>query len=140
MFSKSNLLSTLVTGIYFFIAGYLIWGVLTVDFFASHAGTASGVMKDPPDMIFIALGCLIQALFLSTIYGKWARGHHSAKHGMEYGALVGAFMGLGMGLLWYGTSNLSELTGVFVEAILDIVFMAIGGALIAIMYKSTSSE
>jgi hypothetical protein len=140
MFSKSNLLATLAAGIYFFIAGYLIWGVLTVDFFTEHAGSASGVMKEELDMVFIAIGCLLQALFLSKVYSKWARGVHSAKEGLEFGALIGAFMGLGMGLLWYGTSNLTDLTGVFAEAVLDIIFMAIGGAIIAVVYKSTSSE
>jgi hypothetical protein len=140
MFSKSNLLATLAGGIYFFIAGYLIWGVLTVDFFTAHAGTATGVMKNSPDMIFIALGCLVQALFLSTLYSKWARGVHTLKQGIEFGALVGAFLGLGLGLLWYGTSNLRDLTGVFAEAVLDIVFVAIGGAIIAVVYKATSTD
>ena len=140
MFSKSNLLATLAGGIYFFIAGYLIWGVLTVDFFAEHAGSATGVMKDPGDMVFIALGCLLEALFLSTVYGKWARGVHTLKQGIEFGALIGAFIGLGMGFLWYGVSNLSDLTGVFAEAVLDIIFMDIGGAIIAVVYRSTSSE
>jgi hypothetical protein len=140
MFSKSNLLATLVTGIYFFIVGYLIWGVLTVDFFAEHAGSATGVMKEEVDMVFVAIGCLIQALFLSTLYGKWSHGVHSVKQGLDFGACIGGFIGIGMGLLWYGTSNLSDLTGVFAEAVLDIIFMAVGGVIIAIMYKSTSSD
>lgn len=138
MFSKSNLLATLASGIFLFIGGYLIWGVLTVDFFTQHAGSATGVMKDPLDMIYIALGCLFQAFFLSIIYSKWARGVHSAKEGFEFGALIGAFMGFGMGLLWYGTSNLSDLTGVFAEALLDIIFMGIAGMIIAMIYKASS--
>ena len=140
MFTKSNLLATLATGIYFFIVGYLIWGVLTVDFFTAHAGSATGVMKEAPDMVFIALGCLLQALFLSTVYGKWARGVHNVKQGLDFGAFIGGFIGLGMGLLWYGTSNLSDLTGVFAEAVLDIIFMAVGGIIMALVYKATSSE
>ena len=138
MFSKSNLLATLATGIFLFLGGYLIWGVLTVDFFSQHAGSATGVMKEPIDMVHVALGNLFQAFFLSTIYSKWARGVHSAKGGFEFGALVGAFMGIGIGLLWFGVANLSDLTGVAVEAILDIVFMGIAGVVIALVYKATS--
>ena len=140
MFSKSNLLATVVTGIYYFLAGYLIWGVLTVDFFAQHEGSATGVMKEEVDMAFVALGCLLQAFFLSTLYGKWSQGIHGIRNGLVFGALVGGFIGLGMGLLWYGTSNIFDLTAAFTEAVLDIIFMAVGGAIIAIMYKSTSSE
>ena len=65
MFSKSNLLSTLFGGIFLFFGGYLIWGVLTVDFFNSHAGTATGVMRENPDMVHLAIACLLQAFFLA---------------------------------------------------------------------------
>ncbi|MDP3313400.1 hypothetical protein [Lutibacter sp.] len=140
MFTKSNLLATLATGIFLFFGGYLIWGVLTVDFFAQHAGSATGVMKDPMNLTYIALGCFVEAFFLSTIYSKWARDTHSAKQGFELGAMVGAFIGLGMGLLWYGTTNFSDLTGVFAEAILDIIFIGIAGVIIALVYKSTTSK
>ncbi len=138
MFSKSNLLATLASGIFLFFGGYLIWGILTVDFFAEHAGSATGVMKDPGDLVYIVIGSLLQAFFMSTIYSKWARGVHSAKEGLEVGALVGAFIGLGLGVLWYGIANMSDLTGVFAEAVLDIIFMGIAGVIIAVVYKATS--
>ncbi len=140
MFSKSNLLATLATAIFLFFGGWLIWGILTVDFFAEHAGSATGVLKDPGDLVYVALGSLLQAFFMSTIYSKWARGVHSAKEGLEFGALVGAFLGLGLGLLWYGLANLSDLTGVFAEAVLDIIFMGIAGVIIAVVYKATASK
>ena len=79
MFSKSNLLATLVGGLFLFLGGYLIWGVLTVDFFAQHAGSATGVHKESPEMVYLAIGCLLEAFFMSSIYGKWARSKKSAR-------------------------------------------------------------
>jgi len=137
MFSKSNLVATLVGSIFLFLGGYLIWGVLTVDFFAQHAGSATGVNKEP-DLLFVAIGCLIEAFFLSTIYGKWAQGIHSAKEGFEFGALVGAFFGFGEGLIWYGTTNLSDLTGVLVSGFLNMIFVGLAGIIVALIYKSTT--
>ncbi|PCH49466.1 MAG: hypothetical protein COB01_11430 [Lutibacter sp.] len=137
MFSKSNLLATLVGSIFLFLGGYLIWGVLTVDFFAQHAGSATGVQKEP-DLLFVAIGCLIEAFFLSTIYGKWASGNHSAKEGFIFGALIGAFFGFGEGLIWYGTTNLSDFTGVLASGILNTIFVGIAGVIIAMVYKSTT--
>ncbi len=137
MFSKSNLLATIVSGIFLFLGGYLIWGILTVDFFTQHAGSATGVNKDP-DLLLIAIGCLIEAFFLSTIYGKWARGIHSAKEGFQFGALVGALFGFGEGLIWYATSNLSDLTGTLTSGLLNTLFVGIAGAIVAVVYKSTS--
>lgn len=139
MFSKSNLLATLASGIFLFFGGYLVWMVLTADYFAAHAGSATGVWKDPSDMLYIVLGCLIQAFFLSAIYSKWASGVHSVKSGFEFGALVGAFTGFGMGLLWYATSNLSaDIISVLVEGVIEVIFYGITGAIIALVYKATS--
>ena len=136
MFSKSNLLATVAATVVMFLLGYLIWGVATVDFFESH--TITNAMKDPVDFTYIILGNLLGSFALSTLYGKWARGHHSAKEGAEFGIWIGVFVGLGMGLLWYGTSTMMDLTGHLAEAVLDIVFYLIIGTVIALVYKATS--
>ena len=140
MFSKSNLLATFVGGIFHFIGGYLVWGILTSDFFAQHTGSATDVMKDPMDMVFIAIGSLLQAFFISTIYGKWSRGTHSAKGGFEFGALIGAFVGFGIGLLNYGVMNISDLTGHLADAVISIIFFGLMGVIIAVVYKATSKK
>lgn len=136
MFTKQNLLATLAGFAVMFVLGYAIWGIATVDFFESH--TITNVMKDPPELIYIALGNLIAAFALSSLYGKWARGVHSFSEGFQFGAWIGVFVGLGMGLLWFGTSNMLDMTGHLVEAVLDIIFYGIIGAVIAVVYKATA--
>ena len=84
MFSKSNLLATLVGAVVMFFLGYLIWGIATVDFFADH--TIVNTMKEVPNLGLIALGNLVGAFALSTLYSKWARGHHSMSEGFQFGA------------------------------------------------------
>lgn len=59
---------------------------------------------------------------------------------MQFGTWVGVFVGVGMGLLWYGTSNLMDSTAHMAEAVLDIIFYAIAGAVIALVYKSTAAK
>lgn len=138
MFSKQHLLSTLVAAVTMFILGYLIWGVATVDFFEGH--TINSVMKDPPLFPFIILANLIAAFTLCVIYGKWARGYHSMGGGFQFGVWVGLFVGLGMGLLWYGTSEMMDLHGHLVEAVLDIIYYGIVGAVIGLMFKATQPK
>ncbi len=138
MFTKQNLLATLAGFAVMFLLGYAIWGYATVDFFEGH--TINKVMKNPPDMLFIALGNLIGVFALSSLYGKWARGVHSAGEGFQFGVWIGIFVGLGMGLLWYGTTELMDLTGYLVEAIIDIIFYGIIGAVIALVYKATANK
>lgn len=138
MFTKQNLLATLAGFAVMFLLGYAIWGFATVDFFESH--TLTNVMKDPPDMLFIALANLIAAFALSTLYGKWARGYHSAGDGFKFGVWIGIFTGLGMGLLWYATAELMDLTGYLAEAVIEVIFYGITGAVIALVYKATAAK
>lgn len=137
MFTKQNLLATLAGFAVMFLLGYAIWGVAMADFFASHS--INNVMKDTPDLVMVALSNLIAAFALSSLYGKWARGVHSGKEGFQFGAWIGVFTGFGMGLIWYATTDLSDLTGTLVEAVLDIIFYGIIGVVIALVYKKVGA-
>ena len=138
MFSKSNLLATLVGAIVMFFLGYLIWGMATVDFFEEHS--IVNVMKEVPNMGLIALSNLIMVFVLSTLYSKWARGHHSMGQGFQFGAWIGVFTGIGMGMLQYSTANFMDATGYIAEAVIDIVFYGIIGLVIALVYQKTAKK
>ncbi|PRX56482.1 hypothetical protein [Flagellimonas meridianipacifica] len=138
MFSKSNLLATLVAGVVMFFLGYLIWGIATADFFEEHS--LVNVMKEVPNLGLIALGNIVGAFVLSSLYSKWARGHHSLGEGFQFGALIGAFVGISMGLIWYATANWMDMTGHIAEAVIDILYYGIVGAIIALVYQKTASK
>lgn len=138
MFSKSNLLATLAGAIVMFFLGYLIWGIATADFFEQHS--IVNVMKDPPNMGMIALGNIVGAFILSTLYSKWARGHHSLGQGFQFGAWIGAFAGIAIGLIWYATTNFMDLTGHLVSGVLDIIYYGTVGAVIALIYQKTTAK
>ena len=138
MFSKANLTSTILTAIWSFFGGYLLWGYLTVYFFNGHLGSATGVMKDSPDMLYLALGCLINAFVFSTIYGKWAIGKFSVGSGITLGVWISILMGLGSGLIDYSTSNIVDLTGMFANFGVYLIFMIVLGALAGFSYNKMS--
>lgn len=138
MFSKSNLLATLAGTVTMFLLGYLIWGIATVDLMEGY--TLNSLMKDPPDFLFILLGNLFCAFAISTIYGKWARGHHSAKEGAELGVLFGIFVGFGIWFIQYATMEWMELTGYLINGVLEIIFYTVAGIVIALVYKATSAK
>lgn len=141
MFSKSNLLAGIAGGITHFLLGYLIYGMMMRDFFAENLINANIYRPEGSEiMLFIALGALAQGFFMSTIYSKWARGIHSARQGVEFGALVGAFVGIGIGLLNYGVMNGLGKKGTLVDAIVAIVFFAVVGLVISVVYKATAKK
>lgn len=138
MFSKSNLLATLAGAVVMFFLGYLIWGYAMADYFDQHS--IINVMKDPPDMGMIALGNLLGAFIVSTLYSKWARGHHSLGQGFQFGAWIGALLGIAVGLIWYATANFMDLAGHLVSGIMDIIYYGIVGAVIAFVYQKTAAK
>ncbi|HSR60171.1 MAG TPA: hypothetical protein VLL47_05415 [Robiginitalea sp.] len=140
MFNKQNLLATLAGTVVMFILGYLVWGVATAGFFEEHSLTEAMKGEEEMSLLMVFLGNLVMTFAMSSLYGKWSGGHHSASQGMQFGAWVGVFIGVGMGLLWYGTSKLMDSTAHMVEAALDIVFYAVVGAVIAMVYKATASK
>jgi hypothetical protein len=140
MFTKENLLATVAGTVTMFILGYLIWGMAAASFFEAHSIT--NVMKpdDEMNMAFIFLGNLFAAFGMSSLYRKWARGYHGFVDGFGFGAWIGFIIGVGMGLVWLGTSNFMDPTGHLAEAILDIVFYGLVGAVISLVYKATAKK
>lgn len=135
MLTKRNLIATLVTGIWSFMGGYLIWGILAEGFLNDHLGSALGMGKEMPEFPLLAAGCFIQAFAFSTIYGKWANGDFSMGDGLKYGALIGILIGFGNGFITHATSNFLDMTGTLINGILYVVFHTIMGLLAAIIYN-----
>lgn len=136
MFSKTNLISTLATAVWGFLGGYLIWGLILDPFNADHMGTATGVMKDQDNILFmyVALGSLITGFVLSILYSKWARGTHSIMQGASFGGCIGVIVGFGDRLVEYGVANLLDLTGTIANGIAYIVFFAVMGIFASLCY------
>jgi len=140
MFSKNNLITTIVTAIWAFMGGYLLWGILGDSFLSEHlgAGASENMTDGEPNFAMLALGCLIMAWAFTTIYSKWARGAHSISQGAQYGLLVGVLFGFGSGLIDYATANFLDMTGTLGNGAIYIVFYVIMGILASLVYGKLS--
>ncbi|MDD7886882.1 hypothetical protein [Flavivirga sp. 57AJ16] len=139
MFSKTNLISTIMTAIWGFFGGWLLWGIIGDPILAEHTMT-SGLMKEMPDMALLAIGCLIVGFAFSTIYSKWDRGTYSFSHSAQFGIWIGILIGLGSGLINHSTSHILDLPGTIINAIIYVVHFAIMGILASLVYKKFNSE
>lgn len=135
MFSKTNLVSTILTALWGYFGGFLFWGYLSVDFFNDHLGTATGVMKEYPDMLYLILGCIIYAFVFSTLYGRWANNKYSAGSGIIFGIWLAILLGLGEGFIDYATSNIIDLTGTLANFGIYLTFLGIMGLIAGVIYK-----
>ncbi|NND61564.1 MAG: hypothetical protein HKN48_00055 [Flavobacteriaceae bacterium] len=134
MFSKANLVSTLLAGIWGFGGGYLLWGILGDPMLSDHVVT-SGLMKDPPDMMYLVIGCLIQAFGFSTIYGKYGAANYGAGSGISLGVWVAIMIGLGEKLIDFATANILDRTGTLINFVIYLVFFAVTGLIAGLIYK-----
>ena len=130
MNTQKFLVSGIVGGIVSFFAGYLVYGLLLMDFFAQNAGTATGAMRPMNDMIWWALivGSIFMGLLYSYIFNRWAN-INSLAAGLAAGAVIGLLMTAAIDLTMYATLNLSNLTSTVVDIVVGTVMGAIvGGA------------
>ncbi|MFC4723290.1 hypothetical protein ACFO5O_13220 [Geojedonia litorea] len=134
MLSKTKLLAYLLTSIWAYFGGFLLWGILGETLLNDHFGSASGVMRDMPDHFHLALGCIILAVTFTAIYSKWSQGKHSISNGASFGILIGILMGFGSGMIDFSTSNLLTFSGFIINALIYIVYYIIMGALAGMVY------
>ena len=134
MFSKANIVSTVVTAIWGMGGGFLLWGILADPYFVDHVLTP-GLMKVDILPVYLALGCLIQAFGFSSIYRKFGASNYGSASGLNMGLLVGIMIGAGEKLIDYATANMLDLQGTLVNFIVYIVFFGITGLLAGIVYK-----
>ncbi|WP_242086550.1 hypothetical protein [Aestuariivivens sediminis] len=139
MFSKTNLVSTLVGAVWSYIGGYLLWIKLGSSFFAGHEGTATGVWKETPDLMHNIIAGVIVAFAFSTIYSKLSNNGHTIAHGATYGLLVGLFIGFGE--RWYDLAfaNIMDMSGTIINGILNLIFYGILGILTSMVYNKVKS-
>jgi uncharacterized membrane protein len=126
MDTKKFLIGSLLGGLVMFLLGYLFYVALLSSFFESHA-VGSGIMKDPPNMLFIILGNVANGALLAYIFSKWA-GIKTASTGLQAGAMIGLLTALAWDLLMFGTSDLMDLTGTIADVIVYTIMCAVAGA------------
>lgn len=131
MDAKKRILATLAGFVTYFFMGFIFYGMLLMDFYAAHSGSATGVMRSDADMQWWALiaGNVVQAYLLVYIFGNWAN-ITTFGGGLRAGAIIGFIMSLGISLNMYGTTHISDLTSTLVDPIVMSVMMSLTGGVI----------
>ena len=129
MTTQRLVLGTVVGGFVLTLVGYLVYGILFSDFFASNAGTATGVPREPFNFVALVIGQLFWGAALTLIL-SWAR-IASVGQAVTTAAVTGLLFFLGIDLTMYATTNTQNLTASLVDPILAAGLFAVAGAAIA---------
>ena len=126
--ASKQLMATLAGGVAIFFLGFLLYGVLLMDFFLANTGSATGVMREVPTWWALVVGQVLTAALLVMIMG-W-RGDASAGAALKTGALVGLIWALSVDFTFYGTTNSLNLTATLVDPIVFMIQLGITGAVV----------
>lgn len=96
---------------------------------------SEGIMKDPLEPAFLAVGCLVQGFGFSSIYGGFGNGNYNASSGLKMGLLLGLMVGFGEKLIDFATANIMNLHATLINGIIYLVFFGIMGVLPSLVYK-----
>lgn len=139
MDAKKFAIGTLVGGIAFFLLGWLMYGMLFMNYFQANAGSATGVSKEAMDMWALFLGNLAMAALFTLIFLRWA-GVSTFVGGLKAGAVIGLLIALGYDLTMFGTTNIMTLGGVMMDVVVYTVMSAIAGGLIGLVLGMGKKE
>lgn len=131
MFSKSNLVSTVVGAIWLYGGGYLLWEVIGSNLFENAGGEG--------DQVQVIIACVLMSFAACTIYSKLADGGHSLSHGANYGLWLGILIGFGERWFDVAFGMQSSMNDAIVNGVLNIVSCVVLGILISMVYGKTSS-
>ncbi len=139
MDTKRFAFATLVGGVVLFAVGYLIFNVIFASFYAANAGSATGVDRTPNIQWAMAVGSLAYGALIAYVLERGG-GTVSIGEGAKVGAIVGFLIWCTVDFIFFGSSNVANLTRTSVDPLLEIVHGGIAGAAVAMVaYRSSAT-
>ena len=135
MDAKRFAIGTLAGGISVLASGYAIFLIGPLRNFlvyAMTAGAATGVAREPPLLWAVALGALAYGALVTFAIGRQAR-PLTIGSGIRTGAVVGFLLWFTADFMFYGISNVGNLTGTIIDPLFELLPGAIAGGVIAIV-------
>ncbi|MCI0452552.1 MAG: DUF2177 family protein [Candidatus Latescibacteria bacterium] len=134
--TRRFLLAALAGMVAIAVFGGVLYGVVFAGLFESNMGPATGVMKNPPDLLWVGLAHVPFGLLLTLVL-VW-RGAPSLRRGALTGAALGFLMAASYDLSQYGTTHLWTLKLTLIEPLITMVMVGAAGAVTGAVLGRTS--
>jgi hypothetical protein len=126
--NTKTLLGALIAGVISFLLGWLIFGILLMDYYSAHMVQYTGLTKNPPEIWIIAISNLVWGLLIAWIFS--IAGINTVSKGFSTGFIIALLMVLGFDLLMYAQMNLFDIRMLGVDVVLNAVMGGITGAVL----------
>ena len=125
---KKLLMGGIAGGILFFLLGWVIYGMLLMNFMNSHPGAAGNIARAQPDFLYLVIGNLAMGFLMAYIFIK--ANVNSLGSGLVTAAVIGLLMAVGYDCMIYATSTAISKTGMAVDVAASTVMSALTGAVV----------
>lgn len=124
---------TVFGGIAYFLIGWLVWGILLMDFYTANFNQCSS----RPEMEMIWWAMIVSNLsiaLLLTLFLKWS-GAKGITDGLKTGAIFGFLYSFSLDLGFYSmTMMFNNFTAIVVDVVVNTLVMAVLGLVIALTW------
>lgn len=121
----------IIGGIAFFLLGWLVWGILLVDFSMNNYNQSIYLPEDKMVWWALILANLFTGLMLTVIM-KWAN-VKTLVDGLKTGAIIGALYALSIDLSYFSmTTVILHVSAIIVDTLAYTLLMAVTGLLIVL--------
>jgi uncharacterized membrane protein len=127
---NSKTIVAAITGlILMFFLGWLVWGILLVNFYQANTVEYPGLMKEMPDMIPLILGQLLMSFMLAFVFQRWA-GIKTFMGGLLGGLILGGLISAAYDLYFLAGMNLYNVPVIIVDIIVNTAMLGLVGGVI----------
>ena len=130
--NSKTLIAALLGGLTLFVLGYIVYGLLLADFFASSVDRAE------PLILYIGLGELVFGYLIVWVFSQTDTS--TAADGAKAGAILGLLLFLGLNLIMYGVFEMAELSTNLVDVLVGTVRFGAAGAVVGWYLGRDASE
>jgi len=123
---------TIFGGITFFFLGWVVYGMILMDFMAANSNECA----NRPDVEMIWWAMILSNLVLGllvTLVLKWS-GASSIADGVKTGALFGFLLSLTMDLMMYSMTTMYNMSAMIVDILVMTVLLAIVGLVVVLTW------
>lgn len=128
---KKWIIGGITGGVLYFLLGWLIYGILLMNFMNGHTGAAGNVMRTEPDFLYLAIGNLAMGFFIAYVLLKG--NVSSMAGGFTTGLIVGVLLSVGFDCMMYATSTVMSKTGMAADVAASSVMTAVVATVVAMV-------
>ena len=138
--NTKTLLATLAGAVFNFLGGWVVFGMLLIDFYNANTKTYEGLLKgDMPDLAFIFISGIFSAYLVTYVLRRIGK-DFSFGTGFKHGLVVYFCMAAWTDLSIYSMYNLTNLTVTLVDIVVAGVFGGVAGGIIALVLGMGKKE